>query len=128
MLPGVAKVAARMSDWSGPHLLQVRHQIVGDAAGILSDATGRVRADGIKVAEQADVQLRMGLRAVAGDRSNGCGRGQRIMHALSNHVWRKLRHGAGGHRLRRGNRHAGCEDRTVRVGARADRERFVDGD
>lgn len=65
MLPGVAKVAARMSDWPGPHLLQVRHQVVGDAAGILSDATGRVRADGIKVAEQADVQLRMGLRAVA---------------------------------------------------------------
>ena len=34
------------------HLGDVGHQVVGDAVGVLADFAGRMRADGIEVAEQ----------------------------------------------------------------------------
>lgn len=49
------------------HLLQIRHQVVRNTAGVLPDAPRWVSADRIEVAEQADVELWVGLCAVAQD-------------------------------------------------------------
>eukprot|EP00965_Chrysotila_dentata_P084413 2787437-Pleurochrysis_carterae.AAC.2 len=36
-------------------LLHVRHEVVGDALGVLADPAALVRAHGVEVAQQADV-------------------------------------------------------------------------
>mmetsp|Transcript_59718 Transcript_59718/g.129435 ORF Transcript_59718/g.129435 Transcript_59718/m.129435 type:complete len:259 (-) Transcript_59718:179-955(-) len=45
------------------HLLYVRHEVVRHALWVLPDASGGVGADGVKVAQQADVELVLGLGA-----------------------------------------------------------------
>mmetsp|Transcript_8724 Transcript_8724/g.28822 ORF Transcript_8724/g.28822 Transcript_8724/m.28822 type:complete len:270 (+) Transcript_8724:809-1618(+) len=48
-------------------LLQEGHQVVRDALRVLADAAGRVGADGVEVAKQGDVELRVGGGDVAQD-------------------------------------------------------------
>mmetsp|Transcript_18949 Transcript_18949/g.56197 ORF Transcript_18949/g.56197 Transcript_18949/m.56197 type:complete len:275 (-) Transcript_18949:557-1381(-) len=48
-------------------LLQEGHQVVRDALRVLADAAGRVCADGVEVAKQGDVELRVGGGDVAQD-------------------------------------------------------------
>ena len=47
------------------HLRDVRHQVVGNAARVFADASGRVRPDRIEVAQQDHVPLRICLPDIA---------------------------------------------------------------
>src|SRR5699024_3149819 len=49
------------------NLGDVGHEVVGDAVGVFANEAGRVRADGVAVAQQRDVELRVGLAAVGQD-------------------------------------------------------------
>ena len=42
----------------------VRDQVVGDAVGVLANQAGRMRADGVEVTQQRNIQLRVSLAAV----------------------------------------------------------------
>ena len=43
------------------HLGDIGHQVVGDAVGVLTDASAGVRSHGVKVAQQDDVPFRVGF-------------------------------------------------------------------
>ena len=47
------------------NLGDVGHKVVGDAVRVLADEAGLVRADGVEVAQDGDVEARVGLEHIA---------------------------------------------------------------
>ena len=45
----------------------VRHQVIGDAVGVLADEAGLVGTDGVEVPQQGHVQLRVSLADIGQD-------------------------------------------------------------
>ena len=89
------------------HLGDIRHQVIGDAVGVLTDEAGLVGADGVEVAQQRHIQAGISLADILQD-------------TLGEGLGGAVGVGGGTHREVLGNGHAGGV--AVDGGGRAEHE------